>query len=298
VQARTDSLTGLPNRRHFDEVLEREWRRALRAGSWLGLLMIDVDHFKSYNDQFGHHVGDQTLAAIAGCIADTAQRATDFAARYGGEEFAVLLSGKEAQDAIRLAERICAAVAAMERSPGVPSGLTVSVGVACLMPDAHAIQQDLVGTADRGTVRRQAKRTQPRRVGRAAGGLRAAAAGGLAHDPEWKRKGPALRPARLAAFNRCSGQEVSLDAEHDAQDILIVDTGDRGRPCTVRAQGNAGALVGRVEMGPQHVQADVEIWVRVPLRPRTDLPPTEIRRAGIAIGWRRHRDPDGRLNDA
>jgi len=149
VQARTDSLTGLPNRRHFDEVLEREWRRALRAGSWLGLLMIDVDHFKSYNDQFGHHVGDQTLAAIAGCIANTAQRATDFAARYGGEEFAVLLSGKEAQDAIRLAERICAAVAAMERSPGVPSGLTVSVGVACLMPDAHAIQQDLVGTADR-----------------------------------------------------------------------------------------------------------------------------------------------------
>jgi diguanylate cyclase (GGDEF)-like protein len=130
-------------------VLEREWRRALRAGSWLGLLMIDVDHFKSYNDQFGHHVGDQTLVAIAGCIANTAQRATDFAARYGGEEFAVLLSGKEAQDAIRLAERICAAVAAMERSPGVPSGITVSVGVACMMPDAHAIQQDLVGTADR-----------------------------------------------------------------------------------------------------------------------------------------------------
>jgi diguanylate cyclase (GGDEF)-like protein len=149
VQARTDSLTGLPNRRHFDEALEREWRRALRAGSWLGLLMIDVDHFKSFNDQFGHHAGDQILAAIAGCIANTAQRATDFAARYGGEEFAVLLSGKEAQDAIRLAERICAAVATMERSPGVPSGLTVSVGVACLAPDAHAIQQDLVGTADR-----------------------------------------------------------------------------------------------------------------------------------------------------
>jgi diguanylate cyclase (GGDEF)-like protein len=149
VQARTDSLTGLPNRRHFDEVLEREWRRALREGSWLGLLMIDVDHFKSYNDQFGHHVGDQTLAAIAGCIANTAQRATDFPARYGGEEFAVLLSGKETQDAIRLAERICAAVAAMERSPGVPSGITVSVGVACLMPHAHAIEHDLVGTADR-----------------------------------------------------------------------------------------------------------------------------------------------------
>ena len=61
----------------------------------------------------------------------------------------MLLSGKEAQDAVRLAERICAAVTAMERSPGVPSGLTVSIGVACLAPDAHAIQQDLVGTADR-----------------------------------------------------------------------------------------------------------------------------------------------------
>ncbi len=152
VQARTDSLTGLPNRRHFDEVLEREWRRALRAGSWLGLLMIDVDHFKSYNDQFGHHVGDQTLAAIAQCIANTAQRATDFAARYGGEEFAVLLSGKEAQDAIRLAERR----SGRHRRPGA--------------------------------VRSQAKWTQPRRFGRAAGGQRTAAAGGLAPDPESDRR--------------------------------------------------------------------------------------------------------------
>ena len=151
LQARTDSLTGLPNRRHFDETLSREWRRAQRTRSPLGLLMIDADHFKSYNDRFGHQAGDQLLVALARCIAGNTQRASDFAARYGGEEFIVLLSGPDALDAAKLGHRICDAVAAMGNTPadGLLAPMTVSVGVACIVPDARAIHQDLLGAADR-----------------------------------------------------------------------------------------------------------------------------------------------------
>jgi diguanylate cyclase (GGDEF)-like protein len=150
-QARTDSLTGLPNRRHFDETLAREWRRALRAGMPLGLLMIDADHFKSYNDRFGHQAGDELLAALARVIAGTTQRASDFAARYGGEEFVVLLAGPDARGGEKLAERICRGIAAMIETPsaGILDRMTVSIGVACVVPDARAVQQDLLGAADR-----------------------------------------------------------------------------------------------------------------------------------------------------
>jgi diguanylate cyclase (GGDEF)-like protein len=151
LQARTDSLTGLPNRRHFDETLAREWRRAQRSRAPLGLLMIDADHFKSYNDRFGHQAGDELLAALARCIAANTQRATDFAARYGGEEFVVLLTGPDASHAARLGERICGAVAALTEGPAGPllAPMTVSIGVACITPDARAIHQDLLGAADR-----------------------------------------------------------------------------------------------------------------------------------------------------
>jgi diguanylate cyclase (GGDEF)-like protein len=151
LQARTDSLTGLPNRRHFDETLSREWRRAQRTRAPLGLLMIDADHFKSYNDRFGHQAGDDLLVALARCIATGTQRATDFAARYGGEEFIVLLTGPDAPHAARLGERICAAVAALTEGPAGPllAPMTVSIGIACMAPDARAIHQDLLGAADR-----------------------------------------------------------------------------------------------------------------------------------------------------
>jgi diguanylate cyclase (GGDEF)-like protein len=150
-QARTDSLTGLPNRRHFDETLAREWRRSMRTQAPLGLLMIDADHFKSYNDRFGHQAGDELLAALAGAIARTAQRATDFAARYGGEEFVVLLTGPDALAATKLGERICHGVAALANAAtsGILDRMTVSIGVACIIPDARAIHQDLLGAADR-----------------------------------------------------------------------------------------------------------------------------------------------------
>jgi len=150
-QARTDSLTGLPNRRHFDETLAREWRRALRAQTSLALLMIDADHFKSYNDRFGHQAGDELLAALAQVIGGTTQRASDFAARYGGEEFVVLLAGPDAPTAEKLGERICRGVAAMIETPsaGTLDRMTVSIGVACIVPDVRTIAQDLIGAADR-----------------------------------------------------------------------------------------------------------------------------------------------------
>jgi diguanylate cyclase (GGDEF)-like protein len=151
LQARTDSLTGLPNRRYFDEALAREWRRAQRARAPLGLLMIDADHFKSFNDRFGHQAGDELLVALGRCIAANTQRATDFAARYGGEEFVVLLTGPDAADAEKLGERICGAVAAMAEGPSgaLLAPVTVSIGVACIIPDARALHQDLLGAADR-----------------------------------------------------------------------------------------------------------------------------------------------------
>src|SRR3981081_3110503 len=91
--ATTDALTGLKNRRKFDSAIEAEWRRAARHKTPLALLMIDADHFKSYNDTHGHQAGDQVLVGVAICISDSVRRAGDCVARYGGEEFAVLLPG-------------------------------------------------------------------------------------------------------------------------------------------------------------------------------------------------------------
>src|SRR4029077_11062914 len=89
--ASTDALTGLKNRRKFDATIESEWRRATGYAMPISLLMIDADHFKAFNDRFGHQAGDQLLLGVAICITDSVRRAGDCAARYGGEEFAVLL---------------------------------------------------------------------------------------------------------------------------------------------------------------------------------------------------------------
>ena len=106
-----DSLTGLANRHHFDLCVEKEWRRALRSRAPLALLMIDVDHFKAYNDRYGHVAGDACLRAVAATIGGVVQRSTDLAARYGGEEFAVLLPGTPRASAVALAEGLLAALA-------------------------------------------------------------------------------------------------------------------------------------------------------------------------------------------
>ena len=104
--ATTDALTGLKNRRKFDAEIDLEWRRAARNGTPVALLMVDADHFKAYNDTWGHQAGDQVLVGIAICVSDSVRRAGDCAARFGGEEFAVLLPGLSNIEAFRLAETI------------------------------------------------------------------------------------------------------------------------------------------------------------------------------------------------
>lgn len=144
--ATTDSLTGLKNRRKFDIEIDAEWRRAARNKTPVAVLMIDADHFKSYNDTFGHQAGDQVLVGIAICISDAVRRAGDCPARYGGEEFAVLLPGLAAIEAFAVAESIRIKVEQWSEDPGVT---TVSVGVASITPAASLSWSDLIEAADK-----------------------------------------------------------------------------------------------------------------------------------------------------
>ncbi len=129
----TDALTGLANRRRFDEVWEAEWQRAARMGLPLALALIDVDHFKAYNDHYGHQAGDVCLRQVAAILAAEVRRSGELVARYGGEEFVLVLPGATAAEARVVAERIRTAVQAQgmlhEHSPVAPV-VTVSIGVA------------------------------------------------------------------------------------------------------------------------------------------------------------------------
>jgi diguanylate cyclase (GGDEF)-like protein len=144
--ATTDALTGLKNRRKFDTTIDLEWRRAIRQKIPLALLMIDADHFKAYNDTFGHQAGDQVLVGVAICISDSVHRAGDCAARYGGEEFAVLLPALSPSEAMAVAEKIRLKV---ELWSDEPQSTTVSIGVASMMPAATADWTEFVGAADK-----------------------------------------------------------------------------------------------------------------------------------------------------
>jgi diguanylate cyclase (GGDEF)-like protein len=144
--ATTDALTGLKNRRKFDTEIDAEWRRAARNKTPVALLMIDADHFKTYNDTYGHQAGDQVLVGIAICISDSVRRAGDCPARFGGEEFAVLLPGISATDALAVAENIRRKVEQWSEGPGVT---TVSAGVASMIPAAGLDWSHLVEAADK-----------------------------------------------------------------------------------------------------------------------------------------------------
>ncbi len=137
VLAHTDGLTGLANRRRFDEALGQEWDRAARDRRPLSLLMIDVDRFKLYNDQYGHQRGDQCLHAVAAAVGELVRRPGDLAARYGGEEIALLLPATAAAGATELAARLCGAIeaSAIAHEANVPGRVvTVSIGVATTLP--------------------------------------------------------------------------------------------------------------------------------------------------------------------
>jgi diguanylate cyclase (GGDEF)-like protein len=148
--ASIDGLTGLNNRRRFDEAIASEWQRSQRTKGPIALLMIDADHFKAYNDAHGHQAGDAALGSIAACIASSARRATDFCARYGGEEFAVLLPGETVEGALLMAEEIRASVLSLRAQQQGRADIspTVSVGVASMTPQPGLAPQDLIRSAD------------------------------------------------------------------------------------------------------------------------------------------------------
>ena len=146
-----DGLTGISNRRAFDQALEREWLRALRHESPLSLLLIDVDLFKQFNDGYGHIAGDDCLKVIARTVADQAGRTADLVARYGGEEFACILPDTCRGGAIRVAEKIRQAVAALHiphAFSNVASEVTVSIGGATTHPSKRLGLAELVQRAD------------------------------------------------------------------------------------------------------------------------------------------------------
>ena len=150
--ASRDSLTGLANRRAFDEVMKDDWSRALRDGQPLSLIMADVDHFKLYNDSFGHQQGDECLRAVARVLGAEARRPGDLVARYGGEEFCVVLPNVELDGARVVAERIRAAIETLgiaHAHPGVGGVVTLSLGIACITPKAMDDAETLLRHADR-----------------------------------------------------------------------------------------------------------------------------------------------------
>jgi diguanylate cyclase (GGDEF)-like protein len=144
--ATTDALTQLRNRRKFDLMIEHEWRRASRRNEPLALLMIDADHFKTFNDMFGHQAGDEVLARIASSIMESVMRAGDCAARYGGEEFAVLLPNTSAEAAREIAEIIRGRIEMLSADKWAT---TISVGVAAVIPSASLTPANLIEAADK-----------------------------------------------------------------------------------------------------------------------------------------------------
>jgi len=149
--AREDGLTGLANRRQFDLSLENEFARARRNGSSMALVMMDVDHFKLYNDRYGHLAGDDCLKRVAGIIRSVISRETDVAARYGGEEFAAILPETDLAGAVAVADLIRAKVMQMNVEHALSSWgmITLSIGVAAWVPDADASPSMLVSCADK-----------------------------------------------------------------------------------------------------------------------------------------------------
>jgi two-component system, chemotaxis family, response regulator WspR len=149
----SDGLTGLSNRRHFDEYLELEWRRAIREQTQMSLMMIDVDYFKAYNDTFGHLEGDEALRQVAKAIRASCSRPSDLPARYGGEEFALVLPNTSPGGARLLAEKLRQTVAGMNiphMAPREGSTLTVSIGLATVVPGVGSHSRQLIQSADQG----------------------------------------------------------------------------------------------------------------------------------------------------
>ncbi len=152
----TDGLTGLANRRQFDQHLYTEWQRSMRSRQPISLLLIDIDHFKRYNDRYGHLAGDACLRQVAGILYDCAQRSGELVARYGGEEFALLLPGADGDVAMTVAQRCMdeLAKARIEHADSpVAECLTCSIGVATVVAAQDLVPESLVRCADEALYR-------------------------------------------------------------------------------------------------------------------------------------------------
>lgn len=146
-----DGLTGLLNRRRFDEIIMEEWQRNLRLQEPLSLLLVDIDHFKAYNDSYGHIRGDNCLKKVAQRLSESLQRHVDKVARYGGEEFGVILPSTDAAGAMEVAQRMCRAIRALEIEHCASCAcktVTVSVGVSTVVPRQGLHHAELIDLAD------------------------------------------------------------------------------------------------------------------------------------------------------
>ncbi len=144
-----DSLTGLYNRRYFEEYLQQEWKRAMRERTTLSIMMLDIDHFKYFNDHYGHLIGDDCLRNIGGSLLKSAQRSTDIVARYGGEEFIMILPNTG--EPLPIAEKCRAAVEGLaipHRHSPPPQIVTISIGVSSMIPKSGMDPSELIHKAD------------------------------------------------------------------------------------------------------------------------------------------------------
>ena len=160
--SRIDSLTGIANRRQFDEVLRREWSRAHRSGEGLALLLIDIDYFKQINDTFGHHEGDLRLRAVAEVLAGIASRGSDTVARYGGEEFAAVLPAMTFEQACDVAQAMRTSVYRLQLAAGTEGHMTISIGAGYIQRTDRSAPDMLFAAADAALY--EAKRTGRNRV--------------------------------------------------------------------------------------------------------------------------------------
>lgn len=160
TQARTDGLTGLANRRHFDDQLENEWKRAFRNGSMVSLAMLDIDFFKLFNDNYGHQAGDEVIRKVAECLKMKVQRASDTVARYGGEEFAIIMVDCTEQEAALFMAKLLKSIEDLgifHAYSSCSEYVTCSMGIATLKASYDVDCSELLRLADDALYRSKAK---------------------------------------------------------------------------------------------------------------------------------------------